>query len=79
MKPLTQEQIDLLQENLEDAWNYIGASQSSGNPFYILKGINDQIKADGLDWQYELNEKGRLLQEIYEQIYAANKEQLEKK
>ena len=69
---LTQEQIETIQELIDEADVYIGASLQTNNPNYILKAINDEIKADGVDWQYELNAKGRRLQTLYEEIFAQN-------
>lgn len=74
---LNSEQIAKIADLVEDGWMSIGASQSSGKIFYVLKAINDEIKATGLDWQYELNEKGRKLQDLYEEIYAANARDLD--
>lgn len=75
---ITQEQIKLLEKELDEPWQAIGASMSTGDPFYVLKAINEEIKENGNDWQYELNEKGRLLQKIYEEIYAANEQNMKK-
>lgn len=75
---LTQEQIRSLEDLLDDPQEPIGASLYKNNPVYVLKAINDQIKADGLDDEYELNDKGSRLQAMYEKIYADNQELLEK-
>lgn len=75
---LTQEQIHIMEEEIEDAWTYIGASMSSGKAFYVLKGINDEIKNNGYDWNYDLTPRGQKLQNLYEAIYAANREEFEK-
>ena len=69
---LTQKQIDQLHEYIDEADVYIGASLQSNNPNYVLKAINDEIKANGVDWQYELNAKGKVLQNLYEDIFEQN-------
>ena len=69
---LTKEQTAAIQEMVDEADVYIGASLQTNNPNYILKAINDEIKANGVDWQYELNAKGRRLQTLYEEIFAQN-------
>lgn len=69
---LTKEQTEAIQEMVDEADVYIGASLQTNNPNYILKAINDEIKANGVDWQYELNAKGRRLQTLYEEIFAQN-------
>ena len=51
----------------------IGASMQTSNPAFILKAINDEIKANGNDWQYELNAKGKLLQQMYEEMHLVGK------
>lgn len=69
---LTQEQISQLSDLIDEAEVYIGASLQSNNPMYILKAINDEIKSDGVDWQYDLNSKGEKLQKLYEEIFKQN-------
>ena len=69
---LTQKQLELLQEHIDEAHVYIDASLQTNNPNYVLKAINDEIKANGVDWQYELNAKGQILQNLYEEIYQQN-------
>lgn len=69
---ITQEQIREFEKLIDEPWTYLGASMSSQKPDFVLKAINDEIKANGNDWQYELNEKGRKLQKLYEEIYAAS-------
>lgn len=71
---LTQNQIRELETLLDDPQEPIGASLYKNNPFFVLKAINDQIKADGLDDAYELNAKGQKLQSLYETIYRENEE-----
>lgn len=70
MFKLTEEQKQILMELLDEPETAVGASLMSQNSFYVLKAINDEIKADGLDWQYELNPKGARLQKLYEELYA---------
>ena len=65
-------QLDLLQEHIDEAQVYIDASLQTSNPNYVLKAINDEIKANGVDWQYELNAKGKILQNLYEEIFQQN-------
>lgn len=72
MITITNEQIAILEQELDEPWQAIGASMQTSNPAFILKAINDEINANGNDWQYELNAKGKLLQQMYEEIYAAN-------
>ena len=69
---LTEEQKDQLRQYVDEADVYIDAAVQTNNPKYVLKAINDEIKANGVDWQYELNEKGRKLQKLYEDIFAQN-------
>ncbi len=69
---ITPEQTRALEKLLDEPWQAIGASMSTQKPDFVLKAINDEIKANGNDWQYELNEKGRELQRLYEEIYAAS-------
>lgn len=73
LSDLHKEQLELL---LDEPYTAIGASLSSGNPVYLLKAIDSQIKADGLDDFYDLNAKGEQLQMLYEAIYAANEDLL---
>lgn len=69
---LTKTQLDLLHEHIDEADVYIEASLQTNNPNYVLKAINDEIKANGVDWQYELNQKGKILQNLYEEIFQQN-------
>lgn len=75
---ITQEQIRQLEQLLDEPWAAIGPSMAKDTPFFILKAINDQIKTDGLDDFYDLDAKGRQLQALYEAIYAANRDRMEK-
>lgn len=75
---LTDEQIHELEALLDDAWAAIGPSMSKNNPFFILKAIISEQKAEGYDDFFDLNEKGRKLQRLYEEIYQQNRELLEK-
>lgn len=69
---LSEIQKDVLRQYVDEADVYIDAAVQTHNPKYVLKAINDEIKVDGVDWQYELNEKGRILQKLYEEIFAQN-------
>ena len=75
---ITAEERQLFLDNVEDGMTFLGASLASDNPFYMLKAINDQIKYDGLDWPYDLNAKGCVLQQLYEDLYAKNEALLRK-
>lgn len=75
---LKKEWIQILSEELEDAVTYIGAAQVSQNINYVLKALDDEIKNNGVDWQYDLTSRGAKLQKLYEEIYEANREDLEK-
>lgn len=76
---LEQEQIKQIEKLVDEAWTYIEASMQSGDISYVLKGINDEIKASGLDHNYDLNAKGQQLQNLYEALYEANRDYLESK
>ncbi len=71
---ITEEQIRELESLLDDPWAAIGPSMAKNNPFFVLKAINSEQKASGYDDYYDLNEKGRRLQKLYEEIYAQNEE-----
>lgn len=73
---LEQQQIQALESLLDDAQAVIGASLYKNAPAILLKAINDEIRAEGLDEQYDLNAKGEKLQALYEQIYKANEDLL---
>lgn len=75
---LKNEWIQILNEELEDALTYIGAAQVSQNINYVLKALDDEIKNNGVDWQYDLTPRGAKLQKLYEEIYEANRKDLEK-
>ena len=69
---VTQTQIQIFEECIDEAEVYLAASQQTNDVKYMLKAINDEIKANGVDWQYELNEHGKKLQKLYEEIYEQN-------
>ena len=69
---ITQTQIQIFEEYIDEAEVYLSASQQTNNVKYMLKAINDEIKTSGVDWQYELNERGKILQKLYEEIYEQN-------
>lgn len=75
---LSQEQILQLEELLDEPWAAIGPAMAKNMPFFVLKAINDQIRTDGLDDFYDLDEKGSRLQALYEAIYQSNRDLLEK-
>ncbi|MCF0259810.1 MAG: hypothetical protein HUJ54_08120 [Erysipelotrichaceae bacterium] len=76
MIKITEEQMGIIREYMEEGEEALGASFIRNTPFYILKAINDEIKATGLTWQYDLNERGEVLQKLYEEIYDQNREML---
>ena len=73
---ITDEQMNVIKELMEEGDGALGASFMRNTPFYILKAINEEIKVTGLDWQYDLNERGEKLQKLYEEIYDQNRELL---
>ncbi|MCF0258907.1 MAG: hypothetical protein HUJ54_03510 [Erysipelotrichaceae bacterium] len=76
MIQITEQQMEIIREYMEEGEEALGASLIRSTPFYILKAINDEIKATGLTWQYDLNERGEILQKLYEEIYDQNREML---
>lgn len=61
----------------ENAMSYLGQAMASGSIRPALKGMDDFIKHYGVDWQYDLTKEGAAMQELFEELYNENRNELE--
>ncbi len=68
MLHIKNDEKEFIQKNLENAETILGSSNIND----ILDPLDEWIAVYGLDSNYELTDKGRIAQRIYDSLYANN-------